>query len=157
MNNVISIAAVRAERLKQALSIHARNGERVIIETRTGLIAADKITCRGGFAEILNSFGDYFVVGAGDGRTDQCGQRAWRLPARSRHGDGDALRCDPPLCPPRSPEITDRAARLRQSQQRLPHAYPRAFAQPRRQLESVRRKHDDGRAVLEPSHLLALV
>lgn len=69
MNNVISIVAVRAERLKQALSMHARNGERVVIETRTGLISADNITCRGGFAEILNSFGDYFVVGYADIRS----------------------------------------------------------------------------------------
>jgi hypothetical protein len=66
MDNVISIAAVRAERLRQALAIHASNGERVVIETRTGPIVADKITCRGDFAEILNSVGDYFVVGYAD-------------------------------------------------------------------------------------------
>ncbi len=62
MSNVISIAAVRAERLKQALVTHARNGEAVRVETRTDVISAEKITCRGRFAEILNAFGDYFVV-----------------------------------------------------------------------------------------------
>lgn len=69
MTNVISFAAVRTERLRQALSIHARNGETVVIETRTGQICADKITCRGDFAEVLNSFGEYFVVGYADIRS----------------------------------------------------------------------------------------
>lgn len=69
MNNVISFAAVRTERLRQALSIHAGNGETVVIETRTGQICAGRITCRGDFAEILNSVGDYFVVGYADIRS----------------------------------------------------------------------------------------
>jgi hypothetical protein len=69
MNNVISFAAVRAERLRQALSIHARNGETVVIETRSGQICADRITCRGDFAEILNGFGEYFVIGYADIRS----------------------------------------------------------------------------------------
>lgn len=66
MDNIISLAAVRAERRKQALSLHARNGETVAIETRTGLITAEKITCRERFAEILNNFGDYFVIDYAD-------------------------------------------------------------------------------------------
>ena len=69
MSNVISIAAVRAERLKQALAIHSRNGESVVIETRNGSISAEKITCRGRFAEILNAFGDYFVIDYADIRS----------------------------------------------------------------------------------------
>lgn len=69
MNNVISFAAVRAERLKQALSAHARNGETVVVETPSGPIAAEKITCRGRFAEIFNSLGDYFVVDYSDIRS----------------------------------------------------------------------------------------
>jgi hypothetical protein len=69
MNNVISFAAARAERLKQALSIHARNGEAVVVETANGPIAAEKIACRGRFAEIFNSVGDYFVVAYADIRS----------------------------------------------------------------------------------------
>ena len=49
--------------------IHARNGETVIVETRGGTIVAEKITCREPFAEILNSFGDYFVVDYADIRS----------------------------------------------------------------------------------------
>ncbi len=69
MSNVISIAAVRAERTRQALAVHARNGETVIVETRTGSIIAEKIACGERFAEILNSFGDYFVVDYTDVRS----------------------------------------------------------------------------------------
>jgi hypothetical protein len=69
MSNVISIAAVRAERLKQALATHSRNGDAVIVETRGGPISAEKITCRGRFAEILNAFGDYFVIDYADIRS----------------------------------------------------------------------------------------
>jgi hypothetical protein len=69
MSNVIPIAAVRAARTRQALNIHARNGETMILETRGGTMIAEKITCREAFAEILNSFGDYFVVDYGDIRS----------------------------------------------------------------------------------------
>jgi hypothetical protein len=69
MDNVISFAAVRAERLRQVLSTQARNGETVVIETRTGQICATRITCRGDFAEVLDSFGNYFVVGYADIRS----------------------------------------------------------------------------------------
>jgi hypothetical protein len=41
----------------------------VVIETRTGLITAEKITCRERFAEVLNSFGDYFVIDYADIRS----------------------------------------------------------------------------------------
>ena len=69
MSNVISIAAVRAEKLKQALSIHSQKRETVIIEVRTGTIFAERIICRDRFAEILNSVGDYFVVDYADIRS----------------------------------------------------------------------------------------
>jgi len=69
MNNVISIAAVRSEKLKQALSIHARNGEAVIVEARTGAIFAERIICRDRFAEIFNSVGDHVVVDYSDIRS----------------------------------------------------------------------------------------
>lgn len=69
MSNVIPIAAMRAERLKRALEAYGRNGEPVIVETRTAQIFAEKITCRGRFAEILNGFGDYFVIDYADIRS----------------------------------------------------------------------------------------
>jgi molybdopterin biosynthesis enzyme len=69
MSNVISIAAVRAEKLKQALSIHSQKRETVIIEVRTGTIFAERIICRDRFAEILNSAGDYLVLDYADIRS----------------------------------------------------------------------------------------
>ncbi len=66
MSNVVPIAAKRAERLKRALEAYGRSGESVIVETRTAQIFAEKITCRGRFAEILNEFGDYFVIDYAD-------------------------------------------------------------------------------------------
>jgi hypothetical protein len=71
MSNVISIAAVRSEKLRQALSTHGRKGETVIIDTRIGTITAEKITCRDRFAEILNTAGDFAVVDYKDIRSLQ--------------------------------------------------------------------------------------
>jgi hypothetical protein len=62
MNNVISIAAVRSEKMKQTLSVLSRTGEAAIIEARTGSIRAERIICRDQFAEILDSAGDYLVL-----------------------------------------------------------------------------------------------
>lgn len=76
MSNVICIAAARAARLKQALSSYASNGDQVVIETRTGSVTAMKITCRGGFAEVLDSFGDYFVIDYADIRALRPGMLA---------------------------------------------------------------------------------
>ncbi len=66
MGNVISIAVVRAERMRQTLAIHARNGETVIIDVAIGPVLAERIICRDGFAEVLNSVGEYCVVNYGD-------------------------------------------------------------------------------------------
>lgn len=66
MSNVISIAEVRSARVRRTLASHARNGDSVILETRTELIAAEKIACRERFAEILTGAGDYYVVGYAD-------------------------------------------------------------------------------------------
>jgi hypothetical protein len=62
MSKVISIAAVRSEKMKQALSVLSRNGEAAIIEARTGSILAERIICRDQFAEILDNVGDYLVL-----------------------------------------------------------------------------------------------
>jgi hypothetical protein len=69
MDNVISLAAVRAERARTALSNLSRTAEPAIVETRSGRISAQKITCHKTFAEILNCFGDYFVVDYADVRS----------------------------------------------------------------------------------------
>ena len=69
MSNVISISAVRTERLKQVLASHGRNGQAVIIETRSGPVTAEKINCRDSFVEILTGFGDYSVIDYNDIRS----------------------------------------------------------------------------------------
>ncbi len=69
MSNVISIAAIRSEKLKQALSLYASSGETVVIETRTGLIYTHRMTCRERFVEILNTVGDFAVVDYSDIRS----------------------------------------------------------------------------------------
>jgi hypothetical protein len=69
MSNVISIAAVRSEKLKKALSIHSRKGEAAIIQARSGMILAERITCRDRFAEIINGVGDYLVLDYADIRS----------------------------------------------------------------------------------------
>jgi hypothetical protein len=71
MSNVISIAAVRIERLKAALAIHARNGETVIIATRSGQVTTERVNCQDRFVEILDGFGDYFVIDYNDIRAVQ--------------------------------------------------------------------------------------
>ncbi len=42
-----------------------------MIETRNGTISAERIACRDLFAEVLDSFGDYFVVDYNDIRSLQ--------------------------------------------------------------------------------------
>jgi hypothetical protein len=69
MSNIISLTAVRVEKLKQALATYARNGETVILETRTGSITAERINCGDRIAEVLDSFGDYFAIEYGDIRS----------------------------------------------------------------------------------------
>lgn len=71
MGNVVLIAEVRAARLRQALEIHARNGDPVIIDTPNGRINAHRINCRALFAEILDGYGEYFVVDYNDIRSIQ--------------------------------------------------------------------------------------
>ncbi|MFZ5691020.1 MAG: hypothetical protein ACOY5F_07165 [Pseudomonadota bacterium] len=66
MSKVISITAVRAERLKQVLAIHAGKRETVIVETAGGHVSAEKIICRERFVEILDVNGDYRVIDYSD-------------------------------------------------------------------------------------------
>lgn len=69
MSNVIFINAVRAERLKRTLAIHARNGETVIIEARSGPVVAERIVCHDRIAEILDDGGGYLVIAYNDIRS----------------------------------------------------------------------------------------
>lgn len=62
MSNVVSLAAVRSEKLKQALSMHGSKGEAVVIETGSGAISVERMICRERFAEILSSAGEYLVL-----------------------------------------------------------------------------------------------
>lgn len=69
MSNVISFCSVRSARWKDALVLYSRSGDTAIVETKTGLICAEKITCRSAFAEIINAFGDYHIVDYADIRS----------------------------------------------------------------------------------------
>lgn len=71
MNNVVSLAKVRSESLKQALATHGRNGATIIVETRSGTVSAEKFNCRDRSVEILDGFGDYFVIDYADIRSLQ--------------------------------------------------------------------------------------
>lgn len=55
--------------MRQALSVHARKGEAVMIDVAAGSILAERVICRDAFTEILNSFGEYFVVDYADIRS----------------------------------------------------------------------------------------
>ena len=69
MGNVISIAAKRTEKFKEAMALWARNRQTVVIQTRTGQIVVQRMTCRERFAEILNSAGDFAIVDYADIRS----------------------------------------------------------------------------------------
>ncbi len=73
--------------------------------------------------------------------------RAGEQRRRRAHGGARLDRGDAHEAPP--------AACERRAHQRLAHPDPAALAPARAQLETLRREHDDGRAVLEPAHLLA--
>jgi hypothetical protein len=67
MSNVISLAERRNAKIRDRMLTFALNGEAVILETRTGLIRADRLVCRENSAEIYNAHGEgYVVVGYGD-------------------------------------------------------------------------------------------
>jgi hypothetical protein len=67
MSNVISLAERRNAKIRDRMLTFALDGEPVILETRTGLIRADRLVCRENSAEIYNAHGEgYVVVGYGD-------------------------------------------------------------------------------------------
>jgi hypothetical protein len=66
MSNVICIAGIRAQRVKEALNIHCRKGEAIVIETRQARVLAERLICRERFAEVLDAFGNYFVIDYND-------------------------------------------------------------------------------------------
>jgi len=66
MSQVISFADFRNAKIRDRLLTFGLNGEAVIIETRTGLIRADRFVCREHSAEIINSYGENTIVGYGD-------------------------------------------------------------------------------------------
>ena len=62
MSNVISLAERRNAKIRDRILTFALNGEAVILETRTGLIRADRLICRDNAAHVYNSHGESFVV-----------------------------------------------------------------------------------------------
>ncbi|MGD9923006.1 MAG: hypothetical protein AB7V13_16430 [Pseudorhodoplanes sp.] len=98
MSNIISLAEKRADRLKRALCVHARNGEPALIETRTGVIAARRIVCRESFAEVLDSAGDYFILDYADIRALRCAT-VTQTSFVNASGDFPAVQCVPSAPP----------------------------------------------------------
>jgi hypothetical protein len=61
-SNIVSLDDARQARTRDRLMHHAQTGDTLVIETRKGLVRAEKIVCREFAAETLNSFGDYFIL-----------------------------------------------------------------------------------------------
>jgi hypothetical protein len=68
MAEIISFAERRNAKIRDRLMTFALQGEAVIIETRTGLVRADRLICRDHVAEIINSWGESVVIGYGEVR-----------------------------------------------------------------------------------------
>ncbi|MET0279408.1 MAG: hypothetical protein ABW198_13850 [Pseudorhodoplanes sp.] len=99
MANIISFAERRNAKLRDRLTKFAVKGEPVIIETGSGLIRGDHLTCHSHAAEILNSWGEKVVVSYGDIR-DVRPAVTPQLSTISDHGDfvvptGLAARTEP--------------------------------------------------------------
>lgn len=87
MSTVISLTNIRNGRMKDTLLSYALEGETAIVETRTSLIAAEKILCRDAYAEMFNSAGDYFAVYYSDIRDIRPATRAAQTSAVNASGD----------------------------------------------------------------------
>ncbi len=61
-SNVVSLEQARLARTKDLLALYSDKGDTLILETRKGLVRAEKIVCREFAVETLNSFGDYFIL-----------------------------------------------------------------------------------------------
>ncbi len=66
MADIISFTEHRNAKIRERLTSFALNGESVVIETRTGLIRADRLICREHAAEIINSLSHNLVIGYGE-------------------------------------------------------------------------------------------
>ncbi len=66
MAEIISFAERRSAKIRDRLMTLALKGEAVIIETRAGPVRADRLICREHAAEIVNAWGEGFVIGYGE-------------------------------------------------------------------------------------------
>lgn len=66
MSQVISFAEYRNAKIRERMLAVALSGEPAIIETRAGLVRAERILCLEYAAEIRNSIGETFFVEYGD-------------------------------------------------------------------------------------------
>ena len=93
MSNVISLAERRNAKIRDRILTFALNGEAVILETRTGLIRADRLICRENAAQIYNSHGEsYVVVGYRDIRDVRPGVNAADQRRQRRRATGSCRR-----------------------------------------------------------------
>ncbi len=86
MAEIISFAERRNARLRDRLMTFALKGEPVIIETRTGLVRADRVICGETVASVLNSWGEKVAIGYGEIRDVRPGVVP-QLSTISDHGD----------------------------------------------------------------------
>ena len=86
MADIISFAERRNAKIRDRLMTFSLRGEAVIIETRTGLIRADRLICSDLGAEILNSSGERSVIGYRDIRDVRAGLTP-QISTISDHGD----------------------------------------------------------------------
>lgn len=66
MGIVISLADIRNGKAKETLLSYVLEGEAAIIETRIGVISAERMLCRETVVEIFDPAGDYFAVNYSD-------------------------------------------------------------------------------------------
>jgi hypothetical protein len=86
MAEIISFVERRGAKLRDRLMTVALRGEAVIIETRKGLIRADRMICRDVTVEIVTSWGENFIVSYSEIRDIRAGVSP-QVSTISDHGD----------------------------------------------------------------------
>lgn len=86
MAEIISFAERRNAKLRDRLMTFSRKGEAVIIETRNGVIRADRLICTDHAVEILNSWGEKAAIAYRDIRDVRAGLTP-QISTITDHGD----------------------------------------------------------------------
>jgi hypothetical protein len=73
MSEILSFTERRNAKIRDRLIASALRREAVILETRAGPVRADRLICRDHAVEVVNSWGEGFVIGYGDIREVRSG------------------------------------------------------------------------------------